>query len=368
MKLSIVLKQINRNKIKFVISSLVLSMLFTMFIMFYLLAEKTIESNFSDIVNTKADLWITAKDSDYVNGLFLDEKVISETNKLSFIKQSEPIIEMFGILEYKGKPISINMTSYKDKGIRAKINILDGGLPRWKLANGIVVDDSVASSAKMTLGDKVKIGSQEFEIAGFSHGYRQFNRPLVFIPFQMLKFASGNSKQVSYVLAAVKQDIDPIEAKRKIEQKIKDVDVLTKQDYLDRMASELAFVSSIIAGLEFLVAVMVFLIISSTMTNQVLNNIRNYGTLKCIGANDSYLSSLVLVHGLMISIFGFIISVLVMWILGITLKELFPVDLSLTPASLVFSLGIIILISVISSFLALGRIKRIEPSVALKAL
>mgnify|MGYP001362256850 CR=1 FL=1 len=104
-----------------------------------------------------------------------------------------------------------------------------------------------------------------------------------------------------------------------------------------------------------------FFIIGLTMYSAVLDRIKDYGTLKAIGAKNGYVRRLILMQSIIFSVIGFTIALLLLIILkqgmanqGLTLR--------MNPKILGSLFLITLLISVGGSLFAIGKINRLEPA------
>jgi len=104
-----------------------------------------------------------------------------------------------------------------------------------------------------------------------------------------------------------------------------------------------------------------FFIIGLTMYSATYDRIKDYGTLKAIGASGRYIVLLVVAQSFLYAVTGFVIS----WILLFGTKlgmEKAGLIISLSPAFLLFLFSVTLLIAVGSSFFSISKLKKVEPS------
>lgn len=104
-----------------------------------------------------------------------------------------------------------------------------------------------------------------------------------------------------------------------------------------------------------------FFIIGLTMYSATYDRLKDYGTLKAIGATNSYITRLVLAQSFLYSVVGFGIS----WIMLIGTKYGMAkagLIIRLTPLFLLFLFTVTLLIAVGSSFFSTSKLKKVEPS------
>ena len=104
-----------------------------------------------------------------------------------------------------------------------------------------------------------------------------------------------------------------------------------------------------------------FFIIGLTMYSSALDRLKDYGTLKAIGAGNKYISKLILTQAMLFTIVGFLI--------GLALLESFRIGVaksglifSFSPLVLLAMFSTISLISLGGASFALSRIRSVEPA------
>ncbi len=104
-----------------------------------------------------------------------------------------------------------------------------------------------------------------------------------------------------------------------------------------------------------------FFIIGLTMYSSALDRLKDYGTLKAIGAGNRYISRLILTQALLFAVVGFIIGYLLLegFRMGVAKSGLI---FSFSPLVLFSMFLTIALISIGGASFALGRIKNVEPA------
>ena len=104
-----------------------------------------------------------------------------------------------------------------------------------------------------------------------------------------------------------------------------------------------------------------FFIIGLTMYSSALDRLKDYGTLKAIGAGNGYISRLILTQAMVFSIVGFLIGLLLLEVFrrGVATSGLI---FSFSPLMLLGMFGTIVLISLSGASFALSRIRSVEPA------
>lgn len=104
-----------------------------------------------------------------------------------------------------------------------------------------------------------------------------------------------------------------------------------------------------------------FFIIGLTMYSSALDRLKDYGTLKAIGASNTYISKLILTQALLFTVVGFLIGLgfLEGFRIGVAKSGLI---FSFSPLVLLIMFSTIALISLSGASFALSRIRSVEPA------
>ena len=104
-----------------------------------------------------------------------------------------------------------------------------------------------------------------------------------------------------------------------------------------------------------------FFIIGLTMYSATYDRIKDYGTLKAIGATGRYITLLVIAQSFIYAVVGFAVSLLllIMTKLGMAKAGLI---INLSPQFLGFLFFVTLIIAVASSLFSIQKLKKVEPS------
>jgi putative ABC transport system permease protein len=104
-----------------------------------------------------------------------------------------------------------------------------------------------------------------------------------------------------------------------------------------------------------------FFIIGLTMYSVTYDRIKDYGTLKAIGASGNYITRLVVAQSVIYALIGYLVSLILLIISKIGMAK-GGLIISLTPALLSFLFLTTLIISVGSSYFSIRKLKKVEPS------
>lgn len=224
---------------------------------------------------------------------------------------------------------------------------------------------------KKTLGYPIEQGTP-FEINGkaatagvTTKSARGFSTPLIYTTTSKARYYSGVSdymisgvivtvndpSKVDAVIARINEMAPDLRAWRSDKLGVNSiVNVMTANNMGMSFATLIIF--GIISG---------FFIIGLTMYSATYDRLKDYGTLKAIGASNRYITRLVVTQSIIYAIIGFLISMLMLVVTKIGMAKA-GLIISLTPPFLLFLLITTLFISVGSSYFSVRKLQKVEPS------
>lgn len=214
-------------------------------------------------------------------------------------------------------------------------------------------------------GTTFEINGKAALVGATTKNAKGFSAPLLYTTTSKARFFSGFSESlVNGVIVNVK---DPLMINNVVAQinilapdlkawRAEDLNKITVINVMTANNMGMSFgtlvIFAIISG---------FFIIGLTMYSATYDRLKDYGTLKAIGATNSYITRLILTQSFLYSVVGFIIS----WIMLIGTKfgmAKAGLIIKLTPLFLLFLFSVTLLIAVGSSFFSTSKLKKVEPS------
>ena len=104
-----------------------------------------------------------------------------------------------------------------------------------------------------------------------------------------------------------------------------------------------------------------FFIIGLTLYSSALDRVKDYGTLKAIGANKSYVNRLLITQALLYALIGFSVAFLLLIGFSQGVKKS-GLEINFSFGYILFLLGITLFISIGGSLFAVRKISKLEPA------
>lgn len=249
--------------------------------------------------------------------------------------------------------------------------LVAGSADRLSEPDAVIVDALYLGKLGITgVGDVVEIGGHRARVVGLTRGIRTFTTaPPVFAAFKQAQDYTGVAEdQTIYLLARVEPGLDPSEVARRLRQRLTDVDVWTADAWRTGQEAYWMFGTGagitvlIAAGLGLLVGVVV---VAQTIYSATVDHIREYGTLKAMGATNAYLYRVILQQAALSALAGYGVGIAIA--LGASRASLAgttAIILELPLASALFVLTVVMCLG--ASIVSIGKVTRLDPAMVFK--
>jgi putative ABC transport system permease protein len=327
--------------------------------------------------HTDSEVWIVDKKAINANALGqLDTRVIAEARSIVGVKHAEPMV------------IAPAMATFAD-GTTATVEVIGSEAPTFgagpKLSDIIegkrenLMEEATVSGDyfdRNLFGGSAAVGT-EFEINGRravfgvqTKNARGFAGSFMFSTAERARYYAGlPANTINAVLVYVEAGEKPEVVRDRINATIpncrawlrKDLSASTINDTLSNSGIGISTGTLILFAL-----ISGFFIIGLTMYSSALDRIRDYGTLKAIGASNGYVRGLILMQAVIFAIVGFAIAFA--FLEGFRTGSEGSGLVFFFPWYIVAGIfGVTVLISVGGAVFALRRITQLEPAAVFRA-
>ena len=335
----------------------------------------------SHLSNIRSKIWVVEAKVEQVNELKpLRDTDVSRVRSTPGVAWAVPLyisILQARLSDGNFKPIlCVGLDSASLVGRPA--TLLEGNIEDIRLPNSVIVDDLALQRLKAPggsapkLGDTFEINDREARIVGICKADRAFfGYPYVFTTYdQALQFAPRQRKMLSAVLAEPAAGFTPQQTADAINANLPGMKAWTDETfywdtikwYFKNTGIPISFGVTILLG--FIVGIAIS---GQTFYSFVLENIKNLGALKAMGASDWLLSTMLLLQVLIVGLIGYGLGMLAAagFGAGAAARGNPPFYL---PWQLVLGvLALILLICTAAAALAILKVRRLEPAIVFRA-
>jgi putative ABC transport system permease protein len=249
-------------------------------------------------------------------------------------------------------------------------NLVAGTCDALTRPNSIIVESAERESlGGLNVGSVREINGRSMTIAGFTWGLMPFGPSYAFTEFgNARELGKSPSDQVSFVLIGLEKGADPQAVKKALVARAPNTTVLTKEEFklaivkdlLTRTAIGITFGTSTLFGL-----IVGFVIVGLSMFSAVVDNVREFGTLKAIGCNNYDLAMLLFVQSVAYALLGSLVGLALVTRMAAGIRSA-KLALVLPPWLTVGTVFFMILMCSFASSMALLRVRKVEPAMVFR--
>lgn len=325
--------------------------------------------------NNSDYIWVTDNKTTNVNALSpLDMRVGWQLASIPGVAQVHPLVVASGSAKFaNGKSSGLLLIGVQYPEFAGGPWRLDNAPKEIILTDGAVITDYFdrAALGGANVGDYFEINGKKVFIAANTKGVRSFGGTYAFTTIERARYL-GNfpTNKASAFLVKWKADtsreqvIANINAGSIYGIRAWDSEVLAESSIRELLGSSGIAIS--LGSLITFALIVGFVIIGLTLYSAAIDRIRDYGTLKAIGANNWYVRRLILMQAFLIACLGFALGFVL--VLGFKQGVAQAGTLFEFPTWVPFALfGVTLIIAFLGSAFAIRRIVSLEPSAVFRA-
>jgi putative ABC transport system permease protein len=332
----------------------------------------TTTSNVID--NSHADLWVVRKGVSYIEvGAAVSEKNLYHARAVEGMAEAQKYIVAFG--EWKrpdGGHENCELIGFDpESSMGGPWNLSEGDVRSLKLPDTVIVDRLYAKRLGITnVGQAVEIRNLRARVAGFTDGVRTFTTsPLVFTSYKNAKRYVGlPSDQTMFLLIKAAPGANIERIRERMQASIPGVDVWPTARFSSMTTNYWMFSTG--AGVTVILAALLGLLVGAVVVAQTIyaatmDHIREYGTLKAMGATNGYIYRIIFRQAAVSAAIGYVVGIAVASLAefasrnsGTNILLPIPVRAALFGLTLVMCLG--------AAMVSINKVTKIDPALVFK--
>ncbi|WP_201758855.1 ABC transporter permease [Acidisarcina polymorpha] len=198
-----------------------------------------------------------------------------------------------------------------DQKMGAPWNVVSGNTADLKAPDAAMIDELYKDKLGLKqLGQVVEINGHRVRVVGFTHGIRSFTTsPYVFMTFKNAQqVANLKEPDTVFILIKAAPGIGLEALRESLQRRLRDVDVLTTKRFSAMTRGYWMFTTG--AGVSVLIAAALGLVVGIVVVTQTIyattvDHLREYGTLKAMGAPNSYIYRIILEQAAIAAVLGY---------------------------------------------------------------
>jgi putative ABC transport system permease protein len=275
--------------------------------------------NASNLIDhSPADVWVVGEANENFDfAAPIDERTYYRVAEVEGVAHAERMILMFGQFKLPdGGHQGVQVVGVEPNGrLMQPWNVVAGEPRRITETDGIVVDRTEFAKLKIDrIGEKREISGHSAEVVGLTTGIRSFTTsPFVFTNLDTARlYTNMPADALSYVLVEAEPGTD-VEALRARLDQLPHLDAYTGPEMSARTQRYWSTRTGVGTGFftnAVLAVIVGLVVVGQILYNGTLEHIREYGTLKAMGARGSAIVRVILYQALITAAIGFALGTL----------------------------------------------------------
>jgi putative ABC transport system permease protein len=267
-----------------------------------------------------ADLWVTGARVPYIEQSvpFTERKLATVIATPGVAAASKYIARFTEWQRPDGRRESVQIVGIDlQSGLGAPWDLVAGTIDDLRRPDAVFVDEIYREKLGVDrIGQVVEIRGRRARIAGFTRGIRAFTTsPYVFTTFKnALDYANLGEDQTLFLLVKAKPGVEIEGLRKTLAARLSDVEVVTNDGFSRMTRTYWMFTTG--AGIAVLLAALLGLVVGVVVVTQTIyattvDHIREYGTLKAMGASNWYLYRVIIQQAAISAAIGYVLGMVV---------------------------------------------------------
>ncbi len=249
-------------------------------------------------------------------------------------------------------------------------NVVAGSKEALERPNTMIFEDSERERlGGLNLGSVREVNGFKVQVGGITWGLLPFGPPFAFAEYDLARrMLHLDTDQTHYVLVGLEKGADAAAVKQAIMARAPEVKVVDVSEFrkmlitfvLKRTPIGITFGTSTVFAL-----IVGFVIVSLSMFSAVVDNVREFGTLKAIGATNGDLARIVVTQSVTFAVMGSLIGLAAVTRIAAAIRSP-KLGVQLPPELLLGTAIVMVIMCVAASSLALLRLRKVEPGMVFR--
>jgi len=326
------------------------------------------------IDHSGADLWIMSKGVPYIEvGVPFTDKQLHHALAAPGVADARRYIVGFSQWKRRdGAHESCEIVGFDpDRPLGGPWHVVEGDVRGLKLPDTVIIDRFYAQKLGVTRpGETVEIRNVRARVVGFSQGIRTFTTsPLIFTSLKNAQHYAGvPGNQQTYLLVKTAAGSDPDRVRRDLLASLRDVDVFTTAEFSAKTTHYWMFGTG--AGVTVIMAAVLGLlvgvvVVAQTIYAATIDHIREYGTLKAMGATNGYIYRIILRQAAISAVIGYGVGIVLASAVAFSSRN-GGANIVLPAEVRAGLFGLTLLMCMSAAMVSINKVTRIDPAMVFR--
>lgn len=367
------------------------------------------------IDNSSADIWVASETLEHVElTLPIPLSYQITAGQVEGVERAEAVTIRGAVWRHQmGEIAPVRVIGFDPNGrLFAPQNITQGSLSALKEPYTVMVDATNLNSLSVQgIGDVAEVGSLSARVVGLTQGNRSIaSNPFMFTSLENAnaylnsgqtstlncKLPSGPSEEltctntyvktdpssnpaprklaasdlITHVLIRAEPGQDLQALKQKLEAALPNTRAYTRDELIEKTQNfwqgrtGIGFILGLGAAVGVIVGV---IIVGQILYSSVSDHLKEFGTLKAMGASDSVIYGVIVEQALWMATLGYIPGMALCFGVAAWTYATQGIMILITPATAIAVLGITVLMCIGSAIFAIQKVTRVDPAIVFKA-
>lgn len=320
-----------------------------------------------------ADVWVVPPATPQLQfGEPMQDSVLMRARVTPDVAWAEPLLYGGATLKrMDGGSQPVTLVGTRDpRKVGGPWNLVAGDVDNLRMPDTVIFEDAEREKfGGINLGSVRELSGRKVRVGGFTWGLLPFGPSYAFADYELAReVLRTDSDQLNFVLIKVQPGADASEVARVLQSRIPEAKVLTREAFksstiqyvLTSTAIGVTLGSSALFGL-----IVGFTVVALMMFSSVLDNLREFGTLKAVGATTWDLSKLLLIQALLYAMVGTLVGLALVGQLSEAIRSP-QLALVLPPALYGATAAVMTLLCVFASLASILRLRKLEPAMVFR--
>jgi putative ABC transport system permease protein len=321
----------------------------------------------------EVDIWLTPPGTrQFQGGKPLSDAILNQARATQGVAWAEPLTVRTAQLALPNggrEPMQL-------VGTRAPLfkggpfNIVKGQTKDLLGPNTIFVEDAEREKfGGLNLGSIRELDGHRVQMVGFTWGLLPFGPAFAFAEQSLAREISKiPQSEHTFIMVGVAAGFQATDVRDRLQKLLPDTKAMTRQDFLSEITTYILTATQIgfSFGTSTIMGLLVGLItVALSMFSSVVDNMRQFGTLKAMGARNTDLAMLLFAQSVVYGVVGSLLGLAL--VTTIATKARNPqLTITIPPVVLGGSLVVMVFMCIVASGLALLRLRKLEPAMVFR--
>ncbi|HSN30729.1 MAG TPA: ABC transporter permease [Kofleriaceae bacterium] len=324
---------------------------------------------------SSADLWVgKAGNESFEFASPFDERTFYKVASIPGVEHAERVLMNFAQFKLAdGGDLGVQIVGIETTGqpLLAPWHVIAGDVRRLGEPGAIVVDRTEYSKLEIDhVGHTAEVSGVRAEVVAMTKGIRSFTTsPIVFTDLRTARsyMPTLGTDAVTYVLVKVKPGVSPLWVKAQIDQlphlaayTTHEMSERTRKYWSSRTGVGAGFFTTAVLGV-----IVGFVVVGQILYSGTLQYIREYGTLKAMGARNSMVVRVILAQAMISAALGFVVGGVLAFGMQAAMAKA-NLSVALFPSLYGVTLVVTIAMCSFAALLSIVKVLRLDPASVFK--